>query len=258
MDRLETVDLTGCDRDVHVMRDAWRTHGEFAVQIFTILSGNDYCTVRGVGHKKAAQIVQKAMQAPSFDVRTIAQVTNSVANQRESDEQLEMKIAKALVAFTKPVVYCPQTQTRRALDGSALTQAEEDVVGVCRDDIDVMKYATGDYDPETGDYRPVEAKRPNGNFNLHPLAPSLQPQDIRGSCFHTADESRGVLANERSRRDYATANGYKNYGDVRAETGDVELDKVGVDELVAREMWCHVLNGFFVDGQVTIIVQTGD
>ncbi len=198
------------------------------------------------------------MQAPSFDVRTIAQVTNSVANQRESDEQLEMKIAKALVAFTKPVVYCPQTQTRRALDGSALTQAEEDVVGVCRDDIDVMKCATGDYDPETGDYRPVEAKRPNGNFNLHPLAPSLQPQDIRGSCFHTADESRGVLANERSRRDYATANGYKNYGDVRAETGDVELDKVGVDELVAREMWCYVLNGFFVDGQVTIIVQTRD
>ena len=241
MDRLDMVDLTGYDRDVHFMRDARRTHGEFAVQIFTILSGNDYCTVRGVGHKKAAQIVQKAMQAPSFDVRTIAQVTNSVANQRESDEQLEVKIAKALVAFTKPVVYCHQTKTRRALDGNALTQAEEDVVGVCRDNIDVMKYVTGDYDPETGDYRPVEAKRPNGNFNLHPLAPSLQPQDIRGSSFHTGDESRGVLANERSRRDYATAKGYKSYGDVRSETGDGELDKVGVNELVAREMMMHRL-----------------
>ena len=211
---------------------------------FSVLSGNDcndYCTVRGVGQKKAVQIVKEAMQQPSFDVRTIARVTNSVAKQRESDDQLEMKISKALVAFTKPVVYCHHTQTRRALDGSALTQAEEDVVGVCRDDIDAMKYATGDYDPETGDYRPVESKRPNGNFNLHPLAPSLQPQDIRGSCFHTADESRGVLANERSRRDYATANGYKNYGDVRAETGDVELDKVTVDELVAREVMMHRL-----------------
>ena len=241
MDRLDTVDLTGCCPDVCFMRDARRTHGEFAVQIFTVLSGNDYCTVRGVGQKKAVQIVKEAMQQPSFDVRTIARVTNSVAKQRESDDQLEMKISKALVAFTKPVVYCHHTQTRRPLDGSALTQAEEDVVGVCRDDIDAMKYATGDYDPETGDYRPVESKRPNGNFNLHPLAPSLQPQDIRGSCFHTAAESRGVLANERSRRDYATANGYKNYGDVRAETGDVELDKVTVDELVAREVMMHRL-----------------
>jgi len=50
-----------------------------------------------------------------------------------------------------------------------------------------------------------------------------------------------VLANERSRRDYATANGYKNYGDVRAETGGVELDKVTVDELVAREVMMHRL-----------------
>ena len=212
-----------------------RTHVNSPAQIFTVLSGNDYCTVRGVGQKKAVQIVKEAMQQPSFDVRTIARVTNSVAKQRESDDQLEMKISKARYAFTKPVVYCHHTQTRRPLDGSALTQAEEDVVGVCRDDIDAMKYATGDYDPETGDYRPVESKRPNGNFNLHPLgARSLQPQDIRGSCFHTAAESRGVLANERSRRDYATANGYKNYGDVRAETGDVELDKVTVDELVSE------------------------
>ena len=43
-------------------------------------------TVRGVGQKKAVQIVKEAMQQPSFDVRTIARVTNSVAKQRESDD----------------------------------------------------------------------------------------------------------------------------------------------------------------------------
>jgi hypothetical protein len=57
------------------------------------LSGNDYCTVHGVAHKKAAQIVQKAMQAPSFDVRKIARVTNSIAKRRESDEKFELKIS---------------------------------------------------------------------------------------------------------------------------------------------------------------------
>ena len=149
MDRLDTVDLTACERDMYVMGDDVHD-GEFAIQIFS-LEWHDYCTVGSVRHTKAAQIVQKAMQAPSFDVRTIARVTNSVAKQRER-QQLDMKIAKA-VAFTKAVVYCHQTQTRRTLDGSALNQAEEDVVGVCRDDIDVMKYATGDYAPETGNYR---------------------------------------------------------------------------------------------------------
>ena len=150
MDRLDTVDLTRA-KGICTSWRRIRCIGEFAIQIFS-LEWHDYCTVGSVRHTKAAQIVQKAMQAPSFDVRTIARVTNSVAKQCESDEQLDMKIAKAVVAFTKAVVYCHQTQTRRTLDGSALNQAEEDVVGVCRDDIDVMKYATG-VRPETGNYR---------------------------------------------------------------------------------------------------------
>ena len=62
---------------------------------FSVLSGNDcndYCTVRGVGQKKAVQIVKEAMQQPSFDVRTIARVTNSVAKQRESDDLIFRKL----------------------------------------------------------------------------------------------------------------------------------------------------------------------
>ena len=57
MDKLDTADLTGCDTNVQGMRVARRMYGEFAIQILTFLSGNDYCTVRGNAHKKATQIV---------------------------------------------------------------------------------------------------------------------------------------------------------------------------------------------------------